>query len=137
MRFHAAFAGIALLGVYAVAAEPDAKPTPASPAPKPSEVKSLTAAEHAAFLQRLAFCTKLRQIAATSNDDALAAKADRLETQATELYALKLKQADALLADAKFKESKQAMKKQDMAKAVEVVGFAPNGRPIRGAEAKK
>jgi len=42
--------------------------------------------EQAAYLQRLAVCTRLREIALLSGDDGLVTQADDLEKQATELY---------------------------------------------------
>jgi hypothetical protein len=43
-------------------------------------------AEQDAWQRRMDVCLKLRQVAAARNDDALAAKADDLERQATTLY---------------------------------------------------
>jgi hypothetical protein len=42
--------------------------------------------EQAIYLQRLAVCTRLREIALLSGDDGLVTQADDLEKQATELY---------------------------------------------------
>jgi hypothetical protein len=42
--------------------------------------------EQAVYLQRLAVCTRLREIALLSGDDGLVTQADDLEKQATELY---------------------------------------------------
>lgn len=102
-------AGALCLAGVAAAAEPEAKPwyakltgseakpkaeptfaTPkAPPVSGPLDGNTLVAvigAEQAAWDRRLEVCHKLRAVAATTNDDALAAKADALEQQATQLY---------------------------------------------------
>jgi hypothetical protein len=104
-------------------------------AERATEAKAQATLEQAAYLQRLAVCSKLREVGMASNDDDLIAQADKLESQATRLYQQKLKFVEAQVT-LQAKKIEAATKKADMAKAAtEVVGYAPNGRPIRG-EAK-
>jgi hypothetical protein len=62
-----------------------AKEPVAEPLPPAVAIKSL-AEEQAAYLQRLAVCTRLREIAVYNDNEDLVRQVDQLERQATELY---------------------------------------------------
>lgn len=67
------------------AATPARPPIPTAPL-APEAVAEALQAEQEAYLRRLEVCTKLRQLALESHDDALMQQADTLERQATALY---------------------------------------------------
>ncbi|CAN5181165.1 hypothetical protein BH11PLA2_BH11PLA2_07550 [soil metagenome] len=86
----------ALGGVTLAAVNPNAKPTFESKTPKQPPVivappsgevlAEAVKAEMDAYVRRLDVCTRLRQIAAETNDDNLLNQADDLERQASTLY---------------------------------------------------
>ncbi len=123
-----------LTGGIAQAGEPTEKTVA-----KPTEGKIPVQSEQTQYLQRLAICTKLRVIAAGSNDAELMAQAVKLETMATEIYERKLQisVATATATDTKAKETALDAKKKAPKTPDEVVEFARNGRPIRSKEANQ
>jgi hypothetical protein len=67
--------------------KPKTQIVPVSPQAGRREAAAKTLSEEqAVYLQRLAVCTRLREIALLSGDDGLVTRADDLEKQATELY---------------------------------------------------
>lgn len=66
-------------------ATPARPPIPTAPL-APEVVADALQAEQDAYLRRLEVCTKLRQLALESNDEAMLQQADTLERQATALY---------------------------------------------------
>jgi hypothetical protein len=67
--------------------KPKTQIVPVSPQAGRREAAAKTLSEEqAVYLQRLAVCTRLREIALLSGDDGLVTQADDLEKQATELY---------------------------------------------------
>src|SRR5271166_3001565 len=94
--------------------------------------------EQKLYLERLQFCTRLRQIATETNDNALMLKADDLEQQATQVYTKRTKTLPALLQDAKAAEAaldqKNEPKPAGTASTNRVTGHYPNGKPITSQE---
>ena len=121
-----------------------AKPEPAAepPAPKPITPKDVSRSleqEQKVYLERLQFCTRLRQIAVETNDNGLMFKADDLEKRASDIY---MKRTDPLhdrLEEAKAAEAalgqKNESKPAGTASANHTVsGHYPNGKPIINQE---
>ncbi|QVL34671.1 hypothetical protein KIH39_12410 [Telmatocola sphagniphila] len=92
--------------------------------------KEATQQEHAAFLRRLAVCSKLREVATSTNNRELQNYVEKLEDRAAELYQQKLKAISMADMDKREKEANAEAKKSS-AKATPDVRYAPNGRPIR------
>jgi hypothetical protein len=159
-RFHAAGAVTALLLSAGLlhAAEPPADESPSPPwykrmfgsKPKPADNKPETPAadkaptrddvkrsldqEQKVYLQRLEFCSRLRQIAAQTNDDELLRKADNLEQQATDVYLKRTQTLPAILQDVKVAEAALDQKRESAATGSAAnrsnASRAPNGRPL-------
>jgi hypothetical protein len=138
MRRICAAAIAALLWTTAGWAAPPKPDTPArSPTPSRQEVAKSLEQEQKVYLERLQFCTKLRQIAAETNDDKLLEKADFLEQQATDLYMRKTAPLKTLVQDIKAAEAHLEERRNNPTPAngtasngTRPSGRAPNGRPI-------
>lgn len=114
---------------------------PAANVPKAVPTRQQVAAsldqEQKAYLERLQFCTRLRQIAAESGDNKLLEKADYLETQATELYMRKTAPLKSIMQDVKAAEAHLEERRNNptiTGSAANAPRRAVNGRPIIGRE---
>lgn len=85
--------------------ETPAKAPPAAPTPTRQEVAKSLEQEQKVYLERLQFCTRLRQIAAETGDEKLVEKAEFLEVQATELYMRKTAPLKSLVQNIKAAEA--------------------------------
>ena len=117
--------------------EPPGKP----PAPTRQDVAKSLEQEQKIYLDRLQFCTKLRQVASETSDDKLLQKADALEQQATELYMRKTAPLKTLVEDIKAAETHLEERRNNptppkgtASTGGRVTGRALNGRPIIAKE---
>jgi hypothetical protein len=140
MRRISAAAIAALLWTSAGWAVPP-KPAPKSDVPAKSptrqEVAKSLEQEQKVYLERLQFCTKLRQIAAETSDDKLLEKAEFLEQQATDLYMRKTAPLKTLVQEIKAAEAHLEERRNNPTPAHgtasnggRIGGRAPNGKPV-------
>jgi hypothetical protein len=126
--------------IFGAKAKPDDKNSDSEQekAPTREEVKHSLDQEQAVYLQRLAFCSRLRQIAAEKDDQALLRKADVLEQQATDIYLARTKTLPTIMEDVKAAEATLDQKRTSPATGAAAnnrpVSRAPNGRPIISRE---
>jgi hypothetical protein len=127
--------------MFGAKAKPDEKKaeTETDKAPTREDVKRSLDQEQAVYLQRLALCSRLRQIAAEKDDQALMSKSDALEQQATDIYLARTKTLPTILEDVKAAEAVLDQKRSttptgSAASNNRPVGRAPNGRPIVSRE---
>ena len=104
---------------------------------KPLTQKELSVSlqeEQKTYLERLQFCTRLRQIGTETNDNDLLRKADALEKMAEEVYQKKTNKLPDLLQEARAAEAALEEKRNaptaGTASTNRVSGRAANGRPI-------
>lgn len=118
---------------------PKPKPAPATDAPVEksptwTEVSRSLDQERAVYMERLQFCTRLRQIAVESGDEELQQKASQLEDQAEEVYMKRTRKLPSIVQDVKAAEAALEQKStppKGTASTNRVSqGRAPNGRPI-------
>jgi hypothetical protein len=113
---------------------------PAEKPPTREDVARSLKQEQAGYLERLNFCSKLRQIAAETNDEALLRKADDLEQTATDIYMQRTGKLKTLLENAEEAEAALSRKKPAAAAGTawgdkpSRPTRAPNGRPLPNRE---
>jgi len=127
------------------ASSPPPTPPAAPPAPKPITQKDVARSldqEQKLYIERMQFCTRLRQIAVETNDNGLMRKADDLEQQAEQIFKTRTKSLPALLDEAKAAEA--ALEPRNDARPAGtastnrvVTGHYPNGKPITNQERKR
>jgi len=120
--------------------------SPPKPAPKPepvvaekpptwTDVSRSLDQERAVYMERLQFCTRLRQIAAESGDEELFGKSDELEEQAESVFTKRTSKLPNIVQDVKAAEATLEQRRPEppsgTAAATTVTGRSPNGRPIR------
>jgi hypothetical protein len=115
------------------------KPEPVEEkAPTREEVAKSLDLEQKTYLQRLEFCTKLRQIGVETKDEALVRKAEALEQMAHDRYLAKTSKLPAILQDVKAAEAKLEEKKNwgspSGSASAGQPKRAPNGRAITTPE---
>lgn len=120
---------------WTVPPSPAAKNAPAkAPTPSRQDVAKSLELEQKSYLERLQFCTRLRQIAAETGDDKLIEKADFLEEQATKLYLRKTSTLNGLVEDIKAAEAHLEERRNNPTPVGSAAnngrGRAPNGRPV-------
>ena len=110
--------------------EPEMKEKP----PTQKELSRSLQEEQKYYLDRLQFCTRLRQIGTETNDSDLLRKADALEKMAEEVYQKKTSKLPDLLQEAKAAEAALEEKRNapaaGTASTSRVTGRSANGRPI-------
>jgi hypothetical protein len=123
------------------ASSPPPAPPAAAPAQKPITQKDVARSldqEQKVYLERLLFCTNLRQIAVQTNDNDLLRKADDLEQQAEQIFKTRTKSLPALLDEAKAAEAalepRTDARPAGTASTNRVTGHYPNGKPITSQE---
>ncbi|MCE9531255.1 MAG: hypothetical protein K8T89_09060 [Planctomycetes bacterium] len=105
-------------------------------APTRQEIARSLEQEQKVYMERLQFCTKLRQIATETNDVELLRKADFLEQSATDVFMKRTSTLPSLLDDVKSSETALDQKKPNTPSGSAsttpktVTGRAPNGKPI-------
>jgi hypothetical protein len=125
--------------------DPKPKPTPKPAAPEPpitrQDVARSVEQEQKVYMERLAFCTKLRQIAVQTGDEELERKANELEKQAFDVFTKRTAKLPALMDSVKASESALDKKNSEPAAGSASAsptktynGRAPNGRPIVASE---
>jgi hypothetical protein len=109
---------------------------PAKTTPTRQEVAKSLEQEQKVYLERLQFCTRLRQIAAETGDDKLLEKADFLETQATDVYMRKTAPLKSLVQSVKAAEAHLEERRNNPTPANGTASNgsrssrSPNGRPM-------
>jgi hypothetical protein len=124
--------------------KPDAEPPSSAPIPAPvptwKDVSRSLEQERAIYMDRLQYCTRLRQIAVESNDEELLRKADELEELAEAVYTKRTRSLPSIVEDVKAAEAARDQRRPAGAPAgsasatPRVTGRAPNGRPIIARE---
>ncbi len=115
--------------------KPAPKPPEATTSEKPPTWKDVSRSleqETALYLERINLCTRLRQIATETGDEALIQKADALEQQADFVFKKRTKPLESIVKDVKTSEAALEQRRQSTAgaSASRVGGRSANGRPI-------
>ncbi len=124
----------------------DTPPRPGSSQTKPKsnatsykDISRSLEKEQAIYLDRLQFCTKLRQIAIETHDDNLLEKAEYLEKKCEEVFQSRTHKLPALIQEVKASETRLEEMRNNptpsgTASTNQTIRRAPNGRPIYSRE---
>ncbi len=123
----------------APAPAPVPAPAPAEKPPTWSDVSRSLDQERAVYMERLQFCTRLRQIAFESGDEELRKKAEMLEEQAEQVFVKRTSKLPTIVQDVRAAEANLEQRKPGppagsasaSAAPSRIAGRQPNGRPVR------